>query len=504
MHTIRSTCRRAVIVASSATIAATTLTTVAPAQPAPKDAALAARPILTVTHATDFVTLEKFGNKVELALGVYAVAGDEPFEVQAHRTSYNQPIHASVVTTAGDVALPDGTVKNFRKLNGLFTLRVYDKDGNTVVSRSLAFCPWEDEVRVRDDAPPPKNYPQECPYNPYTVGGIYGIDAGYAKPILGDYGHRVGLDLGRYTAKVWVAKPYRDALGLSLAETTTTVKMRVVRGEIGGCEPRGNGCKSGTSSKSTTRTDSKLSAKPHSSRPTKVASRAALAPAVAPDLRSLPAYAISLDRGFVSFAATVWNAGSSPLVIDGFRRTDEDVMDAFQYFYDSDGNQVGLPVPAGEMEWDARHGHEHWHFRDFARYRLLDADKDAIVRSRKEAFCLANTDAVDYTVEGANWHPFNTDLHTSCGNYTAIGVREVLDSGSGDTYYQGLPGQSFNVKELPNGKYFISVEANPNNVMEESSTTNNVSYRKIFLKGTAEHRRVFVPKVGIIDEGAFF
>ena len=53
--------------------------------------------------------------------------------------------------------------------------------------------------------------------------------------------------------------------------------------------------------------------------------------------------------------------------------------------------------PAGSMEWDARHGHTHWHFRDFARYRLLDANKDHVVRSRKEAFCLANTDAVDYT-----------------------------------------------------------------------------------------------------------
>jgi hypothetical protein len=366
-----------------------------------------------------------------------------------------------------------------------------------VVAKSLNWCPAGQEVRHRPDAPAPKDYPEECPFNPYTRGGVYGIDAGYAMAVLGDFGHRVKIAVGSYTAKVWIAEPYRDLLGVSLADATTTVHMDVVRGSDG-CR----GCKSGTPSKTATSTGH-VSPKPHRSRPTSVRSRP-LAPALAPDLRSLPAFSISLRKGYMSFAATVWNAGSSPLVIDGFRRADQDVMDAFQYFYDQDGNQVGGPVPAGTMEWDARHGHEHWHFRNFARYRLLDADKNAIVRSRKEAFCLANTDAVDYTVEGANWHPFNTDLHTSCGDHTAIGVREVLDSGSGDTYFQDLPGQSFKVQNLPNGKYYIAVEANPNGVMQELSTGNNISYRKVFLKGRPGHRRVVVPQVGIVREGPFF
>ena len=62
------------------------------------------------------------------------------------------------------------------------------------------------------------------------------------------------------------------------------------------------------------------------------------------------------------------------------------------------------------------------------------------MRSGKEAFCLANTDAVDYTVKNANWHPDNTDLSTACGQENSISVREVLDVGSGDTYTQDLPG----------------------------------------------------------------
>ena len=176
-------------------------------------------------------------------------------------------------------------------------------------------------------------------------------------------------------------------------------------------------------------------------------------------------------------------------------------MDACQYFYDAAGNEVGR-MPAGTMEWDARHGHTHWHFRNFAKYVLLDANKQLVVRSRKEAFCLANTDAVDYTVPGANWNPYNTDLHTSCGDYSSVGVREVLDSGNGDTYYQGLPGQSFNVRDLPNGTYYIAVVANPRGVMQETDTANNTAYRRIILKGTPDHRRVVVPQLGrVVEQG---
>ena len=96
-----------------------------------------------------------------------------------------------------------------------------------------------------------------------------------------------------------------------------------------------------------------------------------------------------------------------------------------------------------------------------APHRLLDRDKQVAVRSRKEAFCLANTDAIDYTVPGANWKPYDTDLETACGYYRSLAAREVLDAGSGDTYQQWRAGQSFRLANLPNGKYFIEVAANP-------------------------------------------
>jgi hypothetical protein len=74
---------------------------------------------------------------------------------------------------------------------------------------------------------------------------------------------------------------------------------------------------------------------------------------------------------------------------------------------------------------------------------------------------LANTDAVDYTVKSAIWKPENTELSTACGDRQSLGVREVLSTGSGDTYAQYLPGQSFDLSGLRNGTYYIKIKTNP-------------------------------------------
>ncbi|MDN3293558.1 lysyl oxidase family protein [Streptomyces ficellus] len=225
-----------------------------------------------------------------------------------------------------------------------------------------------------------------------------------------------------------------------------------------------------------------------------------------PDLRSLPAYGITISDGendvpgkdYLSFSANVWNAGPAQLVVDGFRTPGKELMDAYQYFYDAKGKQVGY-TPTGTMEWDPRPGHEHWHFTDFASYRLLKADQKEAVRSGKEAFCLANTDAVDYTVKNANWHPDNTDLSTACGSENSISVREVLDVGSGDTYTQDLPGQSFDITGVPNGTYYIQVLANPEKRLKETDLGNNSALRKIVLGGKPGARTVTVPAHDLVD-----
>jgi hypothetical protein len=223
-----------------------------------------------------------------------------------------------------------------------------------------------------------------------------------------------------------------------------------------------------------------------------------------PDLAAVPAWQISVGaepgkatgsastRQYLSFAATVWNAGPSPLVVDGFRRPGRDLMDAYQYFYDRSGREVGR-ARTGTLEFDNRDGHEHWHFTDFARYQLLNANKTLAVRSGKEAFCLAPTDVVDLLRRGATWHPDSIGLHTACGGPSSLALREILQVGWGDTYTQGLPGQSFDITDLPNGTYYIEVTANPDNRLHEVSTANNRALRTVILGGTRAKRTVTVP-----------
>ena len=156
------------------------------------------------------------------------------------------------------------------------------------------------------------------------------------------------------------------------------------------------------------------------------------------------------------------------MVVEGFRRSDSNVMDAYEYFF-RDGVAVGR-APAGTMVYDARPGHQHWHFEQFARYSLLASDHTSILRSRKEAFCLAPTDALDLTVPNAEWNPYSIGLTGACGDAGSIWVRETLPVGWGDTYFQSLPGQSFDITTVPNGTYYIEVRANPLGLLKEADT----------------------------------
>ncbi len=112
------------------------------------------------------------------------------------------------------------------------------------------------------------------------------------------------------------------------------------------------------------------------------------------------------------------------------------------------------------------------------------------MRSEKEGFCLAPTDAIDMTVPRADWVPYSTGLATACGTQQSVWVREVLPTGWGDTYVQTLPGQSFDITDLPNGTYYIEIQANPTGVLYERDTTNDIQLRQVTLGGSRGDRTV--------------
>jgi len=504
-------------------------------------------PALAFVAATPNVTAQRYDDGeihyLDFDLGVNLIAGKNPFEIRATRKSYADPIVAQQVVLKNGkktlVTLPKGLVSGFAGFKNFTTITVKNKAGATVKSYQTDFCPNSyGSARTRRDAPAANPYPRSCAGdNPFTLGAVWGIQAGWNattqdRPASTGKDDDFDLAVGSYTVTVALNQKYRDYFKVPAKSATVQLNLKVVKyvdeeprpgpsGSAGSVPAEARARIEAARSQSALADDhaehiagegddgSQISAylpgfAPPAKRP--LTAKAAPKTGPRPDLRSLPAWGISLEQGtdpktekpnkkfYVNFGATVWNAGTSPLLVDGFRQTGTELMDAYQYFFDAKGNQVGS-VPAGTMQWDNRDGHKHWHFTDFAQYNLLKSDKKLAVRSGKEAFCLANTDAVDYTIPNAKWRPDNTDLSTSCGGNTAVAVREVLDIGNGDTYSQARPGQSFEITGLPNGTYYIEVKANPANKLAETSTANNTALRKIVLGGTANKRTLTVPPV---------
>ncbi|MET9310475.1 lysyl oxidase family protein [Kribbella sp. NPDC003505] len=448
------------------------------------------RPPVKLVAGSTNVTLENVEDYgVDLDLGTHLVAGNAPLEVRATRATYNSAVVATQYVHGKPVrTLPKGLVTDFSGLGKFLHVTLIDAAGKKVLDKDQGICLNGDGSRTRPDAPATSPYPDSCTANPFTQGAVWGLQTGWSARTYGG-GDPVQLAVGKYKATITVNKAYRDFFKIPAKESAVTLNVTVRKSE-------GPAAKQAMAGRATP--------KPNATRPT---GRASVPHGPKPDLRAVPAWGIQIATGdagtpdankdFLQFSATVWNAGPSPLVLDGFRRQGKDLMDAYQYFYNAQGKQVGYQT-TGTMEWDGRDGHNHWHFTDFARYSLLNAKQTEVVRSQKEAFCLAATDSIDYTVKNANWHPDNTDLHTACGDHGSLSVREVLDVGSGDTYEQTLPGQSFDITNLANGTYYVQVTANPEHRLFESSTKNNVALRQVVLGGTKHHRTVKALPVGVI------
>jgi hypothetical protein len=141
----------------------------------------------------------------------------------------------------------------------------------------------------------------------------------------------------------------------------------------------------------------------------------------------------------------------------------------------------------------AQPGHNHWHFEQFAAYTLLGQGGKVAVRSQKTGFCISPTDPVDLFLPGAVWQPPAVGFADQCGSPTALWVQEMMPVGWGDTHLQSLAGQAFDITHLPNGTYYVEVVANPEHVLYETETRNDVSLREVILGGTPGHRTVKVP-----------
>ncbi len=465
-------------------------------------------PSLRLVAGSEKVTLKRDeGRRAYLDLSTYVAAVGGAFEIWAARPDYDHPVQVwQVVRENGAIKKYPFTPSAGQDWLGLarfFRVTITDDSGAVVVDRYRRFCPGSGELaRLSVDGPAIPTYPQFCGSNPFTLGAVWGIDEGWASNAFGYYGGGTfkGPD-GHYTATVSITPEYQNLFGVSASDASVAISIRLKTRKHGFCVPYcpGEGDGGGHDRGSAADARARMAAVPIMTDPD---------PSVMPDLVALPAWGITIDhqrrlhRDYLNFGATVWDRGPSPMVVEGFRRQGEPIMDAWEFFY-SNGVAVGR-IQAGDLMYDTRPGHQHWHFEQFARYSLLAEDQTQIVRSEKTGFCLAPTDAIDMTAPGAEWNPYSIGLGTACGGRASLWTREVLPAGWGDTYFQGLPGQSFDITHLPNGAYYIAVQANPDGLLTEVTTANNIELRQVILGGVRGHRSVEVPPWhGIDTEGPF-
>ena len=204
---------------------------------------------------------------------------------------------------------------------------------------------------------------------------------------------------------------------------------------------------------------------------------------IRPDVVPMPTshvrirYVQDHKRLYLSFQ--VANTGSGPLEMrpvqddcDGDGSTADDRTALQNVYGDTDGSgeytsgsdTVLRSVVAGCFVF---HGaHNHWHFDNFARYRLLSLEGERLRAHAKVGFCMLDTLSVDPSLPGYS----GSRRYVGCPD---LGIQGI-SVGWADVYTVDTPGQFISVEGIPNGTYCLVGRADPADRILEADETDNV------------------------------
>jgi hypothetical protein len=213
-----------------------------------------------------------------------------------------------------------------------------------------------------------------------------------------------------------------------------------------------------------------------------------------PDLKVLALAELYVQRDdgrpALRFSHTTGNLGPGPLEIEPDPATEDcDGRENSRYAvqniwrdangsgsFERDADAVARSKPVGCMFFHAPH--DHYHFGDFARYRLLAEGSGKVVRrSEKVSFCVVDSRLVP-GLPGAP--PAQHYALETCNSPDGV---HGITPGWADFYSSGTPGQELRVGGLGRGRYCLELATDPEDRLAEGlREQNNVRRVRIALR----------------------
>lgn len=173
-------------------------------------------------------------------------------------------------------------------------------------------------------------------------------------------------------------------------------------------------------------------------------------------------------RELLRFTTTTPNLGEGPLHVVGVGEPlpNGNLLVNQRVFRDDD---TWYDRAAGEFEHHPTH--RHIHLEAWAVYRLREhlpggGVGDIVREGEKTSFCLLDSRLVDGSLPGVP----SQRVYRTCD-----GISQGISAGWADVYDRKLYGQNIDIKGLPQGTYWLEVEADPDNHLLERDETNNTS-----------------------------
>jgi hypothetical protein len=146
---------------------------------------------------------------------------------------------------------------------------------------------------------------------------------------------------------------------------------------------------------------------------------------------------------------------------------------------------LGNPATNPQFVYAPCHGH--YHFNNYANYRLLDSNGQPAATGLKIGFCLLDT--IRWSPNAASFAKYD------CGN-------QGIQKGWGDVYDSSLDGQWIDITGVPDGNYTLEMEVNPRHTLPESDYGNNITRLPITIGNARPANDNFADAQGLSGSSA--